>query len=94
MPCPRFTGIDDSGKPKTAYFTADMADAIEHGRAMAAARAAEPGRDDKHRLARRRPEGAPRRSAAGLCSVRGFPSTPRRHSDVCAAPRKIVSPIF
>jgi hypothetical protein len=29
------------GKPETAYFTDDLADAIEHGRAMAAARAAD-----------------------------------------------------
>jgi hypothetical protein len=41
MACPRFIQIDDSGKPKTAYFTDDLADAIEHGRAMAAARAAD-----------------------------------------------------
>ncbi len=39
MACPRFIEINDSGKPKTAYFTDDLADAIEHGRTMAAARA-------------------------------------------------------
>ena len=32
MARPRLIEIDDSGKPKTAYFTADLADAIEHSR--------------------------------------------------------------
>jgi hypothetical protein len=49
MACPRFIEIDDSGKPKTAYFTDDLAEPIEHGRAMAAARA--PTRPRRHRRA-------------------------------------------
>ena len=54
MACPRFIEIDDSGKPKTAYFTDDLAHAIEHGRAMAAARAADQAATTPESTQRRR----------------------------------------
>jgi hypothetical protein len=54
MACLRFIEIDDSGKPKTAYFTDDLADAREHGRAMGAARAADQAATTQESTQRRR----------------------------------------